>query len=118
MRNPFQTSRALGLMLCIISVASTLAADDLPLSTASKKTKTVELPKAAPIKFVPHAKNEKLDQHVSPFSGPLGPSLPLGTTLNAVQSHQQQLVIRVAASSTLTVLDLPPGARRRVAATN
>ena len=107
-------------MLCIISVASTLAADNLPLSTASKKTKPVEMPKAAPIKFVPHANNEKLHQHVSPFSGPLGPSLPLGTTLNAVQSpaYQQQLVIRVGASSTLTVLDLPPGARRRVAATN
>ena len=130
-KNHYQTSRVWGLMLCIISITSTLAADKLPPSMASKgakvqavfkkpSSKTVEMPKAAPIKFVPQANNEKLDQHVSPFSGPLGPSLPLGTTLNPVQNpaYQQQLVIRVAASSTLTVLDLPPGARRRVAATN
>lgn len=65
------------------------------------------------------SRDEGFDRYTSIFSGPPGPTMPLGATLNPsanVSSYYQPTVIRVSASSTLVVYDLPPGSRRATTA--
>ena len=65
------------------------------------------------------SRDEGFDRYTSIFSGPPGPTMPLGATLNPsanVSSFYQPTVIRVSASSTLVVYDLPPGSRRATTA--
>lgn len=64
------------------------------------------------ISFVSRGADKSLNRHFTPFSGPLGPTLPYGASLNPVRASKAELsVLRYAGESTPYIYDFPPGAK-------
>ena len=62
--------------------------------------------------FVAGGKDKSLNRHFTPFSGPPGPTLPHGASLNPTRASKGELtVLRYAGESAPYIYDFPPGAK-------
>ena len=105
--------------LCLLP-CSLFAADSQEVTQSSKLPKTSvplfqKRAGAQPGVPIRSGRNEGFERYTSIFSGPPGPTLPIGAAINPSANgagYVQPTVFRVSASSKLVVVDLPPGARR------
>jgi hypothetical protein len=107
----------------LISSASAAETNSTPVLVATQATSPkvtfASLRRVVVSTPIKSSRDEGFDRYTSIFSGPPGPTMPLGATLNPTadpSGYFQSTVIRVSASSTLVVYDLPPGARRATTA--
>ena len=111
---------AVALLMSSASAAETNSTSVLEAAKAtSPKVTFASLRRVVVSTPIKSSRDEGFDRYTSIFSGPPGPTMPLGATLNPsanVSSYYQPTVIRVSASSTLVVYDLPPGSRRATTA--
>lgn len=111
---------AVALLISSASAAETNSTSVLEAAKAtSPKVTFASLRRVVVSTPIKSSRDEGFDRYTSIFSGPPGPTMPLGATLNPsanVSSYYQPTVIRVSASSTLVVYDLPPGSRRATTA--
>lgn len=116
------TSRHAGFVSIGLGAFMMLSAALLPVPACAQSitAKATEQKAIIPIRVsnVAHStkQNQAFVRYVSIFSGPPGPTMPLGATLNPSANTGPRfdpVVLRVASTTTLVVLDLPPGARRK-----
>ena len=111
---------AVALLISSASAAETNSTSVLEAAKAtSPKVTFASLRRVVVSTPIKSSRDEGFDRYTSIFSGPPDPTMPLGATLNPsanVSSYYQPTVIRVSASSTLVVYDLPPGSRRATTA--
>lgn len=117
------TSRHAGFVSISLGAFMMLSAAVLPVPACAQSpaAKSADQKATVPIRVSLASQSTKQNQafarYVSIFSGPPGPTMPLGATLNPSANAGPRfdpVVLRIASTTTLVVLDLPPGARRKM----
>ena len=68
------------------------------------------------LSFISRQEDKTLSRHYTPFSGPPGPTLPYGATINSNRYAAEASTIRYTAASSPLIYDFPPGAKLRLVA--